>query len=239
MSENVNFVLEGLETTIQMSVLGQFTGTDIPLLDVDAAASLNVSLSDMQSMFNFHTDSIDINNENADDVVYYVVRPESLSINPSDAVVDASAVDVGATLNAVKHDFVRHIAKDLFNTHHGVDLFENEEEMVTDLHNKGDDAWTNDISAKLDAANAKTNADTSSSNLCRVLFRQLVKSKPERFQQLDVLSEPDLTYKMPFIAGDSISFKVLYKAKEDQQSIINRQTAVADRSYAIKLNLVA
>jgi hypothetical protein len=37
----------------------------------------------------------------------------------------------------VKHDFIRYISNNLFNTH-GTDLFSNETELITDLNNLGD-----------------------------------------------------------------------------------------------------
>jgi hypothetical protein len=38
----------------------------------------------------------------------------------------------------VKHDFIRYISNNLFNTPYGTDLFSNETELITDLNNLGD-----------------------------------------------------------------------------------------------------
>jgi hypothetical protein len=157
----------------------------------------------------------------------------------------------------VKHDFVRHIALDLFNTHLAVDLFANETAINEDLASKGNEVWTDNIKVAIDAVSTggasveaggyTTNALDSSANLCRVLFRQVLQVRPQRFDDLNALEKDAATnaFYIPFVAGDSISFKVIYKPEADQHTILDsRATAnpvvpVADRSYRIKIEIVA
>jgi len=235
----VNLVLNGLATEIQMSTLGAFAGTAPPSLTADSYATVSVTLDNMKSTFTFHSDSTDFTDVDAEDVIYYCDW-QGADINVSNSAVDATfRIDENAVSNDIKHDFIRHIANYLFNTHRGVDLFDNEADMLLNLEEKGEAAWSNNqdtgIKNKINAANNKTNGDTSDDNYCRVLFRQLVNLQPNRFQTLDAVSEENGNYKLPFVSGDSISFKVTYKAHADQHLIVGRDDAVPDRSYAIKL----
>lgn len=237
---SVDFVLEALAYDVQMTTAGTLAGDDIPTLDVSATAVIDVSVDLMKQAFTFHSDSLDFDNEAADDVIYYVAWPESLSqINASNAIVSDGAI-AGVVGAAVKEDFIRHIAEDLFNTHHGVDLFDNEAEMVADLEEKAGDAWDAGPLLTLGAANGLDNSNTANTNIGRVLFRQLVKAQKARFDDGLVAVDGETNkFLMPFVAGDSISFKVTYKAVEGQGSIIDRADEVPDRTYAIKLNMVA
>ena len=79
----------------------------------------------------------------------------NLVVNPMNAMLDkpesADAIlQVGIPSKMlVKHDFIRFLALQLFNTPNGVDLFNNEEELISNLTALGEQAWQNDISGSL------------------------------------------------------------------------------------------
>jgi hypothetical protein len=159
-----------------------------------------------------------------------------------------TAGEVVAERNLVKHDFVRYLAKSLFNTPHGVDLFSNEDALLTDLVQKGAGARLA-IEASLNAVNQataangagshkySTNALTSAANFSRVLLRQVAQAAASRFHGTEGASG---IRSIPFVAGDSISFKASISPAADQQllTLPNQETAFHPRVYQIKLNLV-
>jgi hypothetical protein len=254
---NINFVLEALNQNIQMDVSGLLPGGEAPpALDVSATALYYVTVNAMRDAFTFSSDSRDVDNQNAEDIKYYVNWDASYVLNPAHAHVQVNAIattdacgNIPSNRLLVKHDFIRHIAQNLFNTHLAVDLFENEQELKNDLATKGHAAWLN-IKNKIDrvsngGADAPdgytTNALDGSSNLCRVLFRQLLNSNSHRLDDLDslVFDASNNQFYIPFEAGDSVQFKVILKAAPGQESVIDGRTVpVPDRSYAIKISIV-
>jgi hypothetical protein len=66
--------------------------------------------------------------------------PASLLINPSNAMLDkgdssSPILSVGIPSKMlVKHDFLRYLALKLFNTAQGVDLFNNESALISNLN---------------------------------------------------------------------------------------------------------
>ena len=254
---SIDFVLDQLNGDLAMSVKALLeTGVAPPTITADATAIYEIKTDAMKDAFYFQSDSRDMSDNAVTDIKYYVNWPAAYKLNPAHAFVDTNPI---ATTDAdgaipdnrmlVKHDFVRHIAKSLFNTHLGVDLFSNEADVVDDIASKGNDAWTNNIKSSIDAVSNggslaplgyTTNSLDSSANLCRVLFKQISHSDASRFYNLDTIVK-DATnnlFYLPFKAGDSISFKVVVKSHATQESIINGSTKVPDRSYRIKIKIV-
>ena len=255
----VQFVLSELESAVQMSTQGTMDEQSIVPLDVSAVAVFEVTLDSMKSVFKFQTDSADITDLNASDIKYYVHSAEFPEVNPANAMLDATD-STGAIASSyannkmlVAHDFVRYLASKLFNTYHGVDLFNNEVDLLKNLRSIcGNGASGNtwfDIKAKLakvglsgthaniaGTAGAKymTNAEDTEENLCRVLFEQMVNSDISRFS--DVVAS-DAPQSLPFAANDSISFKLNISAAENQEDLTGVDP-IETRSYEIRLLIV-
>ena len=261
---SVNFVLTELESSVQMGTLAAVQTSTIPALDVSAVAVFQVSLDDMKACFQYQTDSNDVTNLEATDIKYYVNSASWPDLNPANAMMDAPhSLDPIATANSagplesnkmlVAHDFVRYLAQQLFNTHYGVDLFNNEIELLNNLRLICDDSaeghtWF-DIKSKLDlvgvsgthediqgsdGAKYMTNANSSSANLCRVLFEQMTNSAITRFAEINAT---DAAQPLPFQVDDSISFKLVVAPADGQEEL----TGVApfeSRSYEIRLVIV-
>ena len=136
----INFTLPALDKSFVLDICGGLAAeAPLAMTDISAVAIYNMKLSDMVNVFKFQTDSFDVNDLSASDIKYYVFMnswPTDASLNPVHASmttggtpgrmlpVDANIV---AAKNLVKHDFIRSLAKHLFNTPYGVDLFSNEE----------------------------------------------------------------------------------------------------------------
>jgi len=159
-----------------------------------------------------------------------------------------TAGEVVAEKNLVKHDFVRYLAKSLFNTPHGVDLFSNEDALLTDLVQKGAVARLA-IDASLNAVNQaaaalsgtapnkySTNATATAANFSRVLLRQVAQAAPARFHGTADISG---VHSIPFVDGDSINFKVAIAPASLQHDLTGRTGPFHTRVYKIQLNLVA
>jgi hypothetical protein len=271
-SPSVHFSLSYLNTSITMSVSGDLLKVDIPSLEADAIAEYYVTASDMRNVFMFQSDSDDIDTiTNGTDIKYFVRKnlwPSGLVLNPCHAWVQ-SAQQIATTdklgviadnRELVKHDFVRHIAKSLFNTHLAVDLFTNENDLKYDLAYKGHNtAWGNIWSSITGVSDASLNTTSYSglygqdaiygyylngdasdnTNICRQLLSQLTKTAPTRLQNLNtyVVDASNGYYSVPLVTGDSISFKLTLQTAPNQHLLVNRPTAVPSRSYQIRINL--
>jgi len=198
----IDFILEQFNYELEMGVSGEFFEIPLPVLDTSANAEYYVSVSTMRNTFYFQSDSHDITDLSGDDLKYYVNWPSNVILNPCHAYVSSSAIattdssgSIPSNRQLVKHDFIRHIAKDLFGSHLGVDLFSNEQALKDDLASKGhSQAWLSiltDISdvsisnTSLSGPDASgeyyvTNALDTNDNLCRELLGQVLSSAPYR-----------------------------------------------------------
>jgi hypothetical protein len=260
----VDFVLETFNYELEMGVSGEMFEIPIPVLDTSANAEYYASVSSMRNAFYFQTDSRDISDLSGDDIKYYVNWPVHVILNPCHAYVSSNAIattdlsgNIPSNRQLVKHDFIRHIAKDLFNTHLAVDLFQNEQALKDDLASKGhSEAWESilsDISAvsitntTLQGPDGSgeyyiTNGITTNNNLTRELLGQVISSAPVRLYDLSGIAlNNNLAlekFSIPFQDGDSISFKLTLKAAPNQHLLVDKVNPVPDRTYRIRLNIV-
>jgi hypothetical protein len=232
----------------------------------DATAVFYVKLSDMRAVFQFQTPTADSSLNEAifdpsSNIRYYVFRrlwPTALKINPAHAMMDRAesegACGVGANdtyatdKSLVKHDFTRYIALQLFNTVRGVDLFQNESDILENIAYYGEVArvgiqsvldtvstMSADITMTLDNSGNKysTNTNDSITNISRELMRQIATSAPSRF--LDI-SAADTRQSVPLLENDTLNIKVTVEAAPGQNALTN-VGAISSRSYNIKLIL--
>ena len=257
MVNEVDFNLEGLNQAFSLDVSGALAGEAPATIDASCIAIFNVKTSDMKAVFKYEADSFDVNDTDASDIKYYVYMnawPATLKLNPvhahtlSTTPMLETAGEVLAEKNLVKHDFVRYLAKSLFNTPHGVDLFSNEDALLTDLVQKGAVARLA-IDASLNAVNQaaaalsgtaphkySTNATATAANFSRALLRQVANVRPARFHGISDISG---VHSIPFENGDTISFKVAIAPASLQHDLTGRTGPFDSRVYQIKLVLVA
>ena len=263
----IQFILTDLESSVVMGVDATVqTSGEFPVLDTSATAVFQVSVDDMKAVFKYQTDSNDVTNAAGDDIKYYVYNELFPDFNSADAMMDntnsktpiATSSPTGpleANKMLVCHDFVRYLAERLFNTHLGVDLFNNEVELLTNLRsicgdgaegktlfdikaklaavgNSGDHA---DIQGEVAGSKYMTNLNSSPENLCRVLLEQMTNNALSRFAEIDATDAPQ---SLPFEANDSISFKLIIAPAEGQHELTDVEEIEA-RSYEIRLDIVA
>lgn len=258
----VNFVLSSLDSSVAMDLCGNLYSEAIPTIDASATAIIFVSIDDMKSVFQFQTDSTDVNNLAEADIKYYTDTASWPAVNPANAMMNVSTLSQGAIALIdsagaladdklmVAHDFTRYLASKLFGTHFGVDLFNNETELLQNLRLICDDSaedhtWY-DVTAKVTAVSKSgshaglegtagdkymTNATDDSTNLCRVLFNQMIGAAAPRFQ--DISLGGDLPQPLPFAVDDAISFKLTIAPAEEQEALTGVDP-IGARSYEIR-----
>ena len=256
----IDFTLSGLNQTFSLSTLAALDASSISVESTDATAVFYVRLSDMVNLFQYQTDSFDVNNVDASDIKYYVFHrsiPTELHLNPSHAMMNktesAGMIGIGdgydSSKSLVKHDFIRYIALRLFNTHHGVDLFQNEQELHENLAYLGETvrynidniltgvSTTSDSETMAyDASGNKylTNDASGNTNLCREIMRQIAASDPARFYNNG--GNTAGIRNMPLEENDSINFKLTITAAASQ-NILTGVSVIPSRTYLIKLML--
>lgn len=282
MSSVSHFVVSAFEQTIDLGVAGSIFSEPIPAIDVSAVAVIEVSLDTMRSVFQFQTDATDLNNLPESDIKYFVdteawegladVQPANAMLDHSESTGAISTADPnGAILPAEKmfvaHDFARYLALRLFNTPYGVDLFQNEDELMTDIRTKcsaladGGIVWKA-VMDKLSAVNKQNAADgendsgkymtnpaadadpaDAQNNICRVLMLQMLNTQISRFQDITLNNASQtgtvgVLQGLPFVEGDSISFKLTVNPAADQE-LATGVEKFAGRSYEIRLRIAA
>lgn len=262
MSVPVHFVLNAFDSTVQMDLSASIQTAEIPALDVSAVAVFEVMLDDMKGLFKYQTDSSDLTNLDETDIKYYVDETKWPSdFNPVNAMMNDADSSGSIAIDGfepnkllVAHDFVRYLASKLFNTFHGVDLFNNELELLQNLRLICNDSAEGHTAFDIKAALAKvganathadaegetagayymTNKNNTSENICRVLLEQMTKTAIDRFAEIS--NSPE-SQSLPFLVGDSISFKLIVSAAEGQEELTGVD-AIDSRSYEIRLNIV-
>jgi len=244
-----HFVLSGLNDTIT-SIAATIEETSPVTIGCDAIANYNIDLSNIKSTFTFQTDSFDLTDISSSDIQYYVNSSNMNGGLPTgwnpmvDTIVQIKANgetwgragttdsdgNVYANLSP-SADYQRHLAYVLFGTHFGVDLFSNETTIMEYLI----DAGVDKVQTALNNASQMTNLDTTDSNLCRELMKQMFYSNASRFQNVSNTSSPQ---SLPFIAGDSLSYRIIVQAAAGQAALTGASNARLDPSEIISgLNL--
>jgi hypothetical protein len=223
--------------------------------------SIDISLENIQSLFqykiseNVNSENIQtyINNTNTTDIRYYV--DVSKFPNLYEGFLSDRNLENDNTMD-LKRDYISYVAKNIFNTERGVDLFNNESTFINDFRSKCATFWTdasNNI-AIIDKNNGTygslatddygkkylTNTTNTNVNLTRELMKQIANNYIGRFSPM-VLDNNTGLYKVPFVIEDKISFILTIRSDPTQTSITgnNPGSSIPDRSYKIILNVVS
>ncbi len=257
----VHFALTGLNQVFNLSTLALLDASSVNMDATDATSVFYVRLSDINNVFKYYSDSNEINDITADDIKYYVFHrkwPAELKINPSHAMMNKleslNMLGMGngsitSEKSLMKHDFIRYIALRLFNTIHGVDLFNNETDLrenaaylgETVRHNidsilSGISTTSSSGTMMYDSSGNKylTNDASGNTNLCRELMRQIAANAPSRFYTNEVNGSG--LRNVPFIENDTIRFKVVVQCAASQ-NVLTGVSEIPSRSYTVKLVL--
>jgi hypothetical protein len=175
-------------------------------------------------------------------------------LNPNNGIVTSNAYVNGDT---VGKDFLRDLAKQLFGTHLGAKLFTNEDQIILDIASKCDTVATRLLTllSSIDKTSGTLSAlqtdssgnkyfrgNTTSSNISSELFNQLRVNVNDRFSDISQYKyneTEDGYYRLPILAGDSITFKITISPSSEQRTIIpTGTTSLIDRTYTVVLNVI-
>jgi len=255
---NVNFVLTALNSQFQLSTASSIPSYT-PTLTSDAVITLNTTVpaNVMQNTFFYRTDR-DITLDAS--FVYYYVDSSRWSnkdtvLNPKNGIV---TTNMYVAEDGVGKDFLRDLAKQLFGTYLGADLFTNEDSVVMDVNLRCDEVATYAVALinsidktvgtstllKTDLSGGNYLDDhVSTTNISRELFNQLMTSAPSRFNDTKpdkYNTEEDGFYKLPIIQGDSITFKMTISPSAAQTTAVpTGPTSLLSRSYTVVMNVGA
>ena len=243
--------------TASAATIPSFTTT----MSADATVEFTASAaSAFKNSFYFQTDS-DIATAGTDDVKYYVDTSQwanmATDLNATSGTISTAngAFKDGETIS---ESFLRHTANTLFGTHLGVDLFNNETTVKTNLDTTLTTLATtigttvssvgiagSDADLQTGGHNASKYLDdavTDTKNITRELVNQLLNNanSRERFNASNLATYAHSSgdagvYSVPLIAGDSISYKVTINPAADQDTQVPVGPNTTARSFRVKL----
>jgi surface protein len=255
----VNFVVAAFDSQVQLTSSLQLPTASINELNVDAHILLDATVlaTDLQNTFFFQTD---LPITGSDSFLYHYVDTTkwqniSTVVNPQNGKV----LDGFVSLDPIGKDFLRYLAQKLFGTYLGADLFINEDAVIAEIKTKCDEVAAHivsllngvDLNQGVNVGLLRDsyqklymNDDQSSSeNICRELFNQISTQFPARFADIKLYKyneTEDGFYKLPILAGDTISFKVTISPSVNQLTAVQTTslTSIPDRIYEVKLRIV-
>jgi hypothetical protein len=283
----MTFSVRALDVSVN-AILATVSGIPEETFDSDVTAAFSLDVNDAKNMFHFQSDAVDVDDVVANDLRYKLIytdpAKEADGVTPDNTwvldhfiqntICDGTDTDPadhvytvgtsGATNKAVTYDYVRFLAYKLFNTHLGVDLFDNETEVREALNNNARENLSNLLLAINDHqsnewldASACTDETPSTgfkaiygaNHPTYVIVQNLINSHPERFHDLsnnyisgDQSGVNELSeFSVPFVAGDIIQFQLTVKAHADQTDVLTGVSAmptINDRTYRIRIELV-
>ena len=240
------------------------SGLDIPDFTETMTADATVTCTGpaatvLQNTFYFQTNN-DIATSETDDVYYFVDTSQwstmATDLNASTNGTISTADGAFIQGESISEYFLRHTANELFGTHLAVDLFNNETAVKSDITSKTAIVATNIVTAISNVGITGTDSDLSgaayskylnddvitSKNVSRELMNQLLDNDSSRGRFLD-LSGIEMTpgvpgtYKIPFLAGDTLSYKVTIRPNVNQDSDVPTGGTTSERSFRVKMVL--
>ena len=232
----------------------------------DNKAEIRVEQSVLQNLFNYWTDSKDMHDSVVDGISYRITYNASSGtpLSPDfvvGAIITSSVPPMNPDnllTNYLPHDYLRYIAKSLFNSTRGVDLFSNEQAVLESVDAKCKLAFSNRLSSLagvvLDGenyiiANPATPSRSvgaspqSGANPSMKIVKQLLKRDPARFTDISTQQVAGETnwFKVPIMARDNLFFPITIKSPLHQQQLVipSASTEIQDRTYLIKCVVVA
>jgi len=273
---NRNFYIAGFDKSITMTISGSIElGEEaVDRQDVSATAYVYLNTERLAHTFHFTTDATDISDNEVTDVQFDISTgsftglfnsAENSLLGNSQVAYDTNSlanvpkIATDYTRNnanqlfstgtrGIKYDVVRDLAKQLFNTHHAADLFQNEVALRNNIHDIINTLVSNDITQGItkvvEDCSRSLYVGTDNANIGSDILRQMIKSANTG---LSLVQDPsgsttgmftgtDMSnlYKMPFQNGDVIQFILNVAGAPDQRRLVGG-TGTTHRRYDIRL----
>jgi len=244
-----------LDTTIEISyTLNERRFT------YDAVAVYNTDISIWKQIFQIEINSTNFNNPVTKDVKFYI---NSAPLNDFNDMITNKPIGENAFVKnetaiahntpgsivynqSIDNDYVRYLAKSLFNTHLATKLFLNNDELINSVDNAVKSSWNEMFVLLQNISTTGTNANLlgttgskyftnniiSIDNVCRELYLQIVKCHPERFKKMHNSTSPQA---LPFIVGDTVCVRITVNPAPTQDTFGG--DPIRPRRYLIKFLL--
>jgi hypothetical protein len=206
----------------------------------NAIIAVEIPLVNAMNIFQFSSDSINIDNDIANKIKYKVVYTAGVGITNIVFNIDTSGsvisgyIHAGAVNNNATYDYVRYLAERLFNTHLGVDLFSNESELRTTLR----DNFSTSFNYNMGLLHDMSETNDSGNSPSKTILKQIIDVQPTRLKDISQLALGGNWFKSPLALGDILYFRLTVKADVNQHTLTNIDS-IPDRVYLIKATLSA
>ena len=257
--KKLDFILTAFDTSMVLTRAGELSDLSFALT-TDATITLNTDVSNelLRNTFFYRTDDAILADSSfvaffVDDTAFTNMQS---TMNPKNGLIKTTSDGAYIANDNISKDFLRDLARQLFGTYLGADLFTNEDSVVTNINSKCDVVATNIMTKMQDVnisstANAHLDAslnyyflkdDPSNLNICREIVVQMITQDTKRFQDISGLSYSntyDGYWKVPFQAGDVLKYQLTVTPATNQVTAIDTGSgAMTPRTYTVKLNVV-
>jgi hypothetical protein len=241
----LEFYLSQLDISLT-SESATLSGAQSEAFTGDATVAVDIPLANARNIFQFHTDSDDVNNDTVDDIKYRVVYDSNndtlnmvFNIDTSAEVISGYVKyeEPNSPTGNLTYDFNRHLADRLFNTHRAVDLILNELELRHTLRDNFSTAFHNSMTSL-----NEIETDHNGNSAPKTILNHIIHSNPERLQSVYDLrvDEDQQWFKCPFHANDILYFRLTVNPASGQHNLTGRQEGdVPSKVYLIKATLRA
>ena len=264
--ESLNVAVDATKALLSGALDASFSADvvaelDFPLADAlamfhfqsDAIDVNNIVAEDLKYKLNYTADT-NVTDGVPDSVMASGWLSNTICIGTDTNDSTYTAGTSAATHKAVPYEYVRYLAQNLFNTHLGVDLFSNETEVREDLDKAARAALDTTLAALRDLSGgdfveAGTQYNTFDHPSYSIL-NKIISLDASRLTDLNNYlvaggdatgadpADPVPVFKIPFIVGDSIQFKLTVSADATQTDVVEGVNSIADRTYRIIMNIV-
>ena len=226
-------------------------------------AQIRVKESVFQDLFNYWSDSNNMNESRVENLYYRVNYTDTACPLTPDFVVGAIVTSTSPNMNPdnlltnyLPQDYLRHLSKQMFNSTRGVDLFDNEQSVLesVDIRCKlAFRATLNSLSGIIRdgdnyvidnplAPTQLTGSSMAGTNPAQKIMKQLLKRDPARFTDLTAFQIGTSNwFKVPILKGDSVYFPITIGSPLHQQQLVisSSSTEIVSRTYLLRCVVVA
>lgn len=261
-NNNINFTLIYLDENCSLDTNTiVFENVAERSFTYNAIAEYVIPLSMWTQIFQIQINDFNLNDAQTNDTKYIINSVDADNLNSficetpigqNAIVTNETAIGKNTILNSpylnqcINHDYVRYLAKSLFNTSYATSLFINRDKLISSVGKSINEAWNHmyqliqNISNNglhpnlLGASGFKyfTDEEINPDNICRELYLQLISQKPERFKNLLNCTTPQY---LPIFTGDTISIRIIINPNIGQPTFGG--DPIQPRKYIIKFIL--
>jgi len=244
-NKKIIFLLNDIDLSGSLDISAQVLEGDIEENMVgDVVLTYDISLTDLQEIFKFQTDASNIDDLSSVDLKFI----QDFSNNTAMLTSIMSSLTVGSTDIpadiSMAFEYVQYIALNVFGTRKGVDIFNNEDNLVKNLYDNKYDAFNTFFknNVMITGYNEKELETSTFKRISHKLFQTIMRQDGLR---IDItsggMSNTNEYQPIPFIVGDTLVMRYIVNDKNiHAEDLTNNywDARGTKRSYLIKLNVV-